>query len=124
MYKFPLPFYNITGCNLELHEEWLIEWLTERSDEEIQSTRSVNVFHPDGIATIYQSDPQLEDYWNLNVAGHIGLINTVGCNTWHHKRNSMFMVDENKRFHELLDTSETYFEISDEYLALQFKLIL
>src|SRR5476651_365491 len=124
MYKFPLPYYNISGCDVELHEEWLIERLTERSDEEIQCSRSINVFHYDGITTIHQSDSQFDDYWGLKVEGHIGLVITTGCSNWCHKRDSKFMVAEDGRFDELLDTSETYFEISDEYLALQFKLIL
>jgi hypothetical protein len=124
MYRFQLPYYNISGCDAEQNEERLIEWLTERSDEEIQSSRSVNVLHYDGITTIDQSDLQLDDYWNFKVEGHIGLISTTGCSTWRHNRESRLIVTADRRFHELLDTSETYFEISDEYLALQFKLIL
>jgi hypothetical protein len=111
MYKFSLPFYNISGCEPEQNEERLIDWLTEQIQDGI-------------ITTIYQDDPQWDDYWNFEVPGAVDLIVTVGGETWRHTRVAKFMIYDNGGWEEFLDKSETFFTIDDEYLALQFKLIM
>jgi hypothetical protein len=124
MYKFSLPFYNISGCEPEQNEERLIEWLTEQTGESVLPCRTVKTIQDGIITTIYQDDPQWDDYWNFEVPGAVDLIVTVGGETWRHTRVAKFMIYDNGGWEELLDESETYFIIDDEYLALQFKLIM
>jgi hypothetical protein len=125
MNKFSLPYYNISGCDAEQNEDRLIEWLAERTECAVQRTRTINTFNH-GYTTVVPADsPDWERYWDLAIPGGVELINLTGCSEWMHYRVSRFLVLDNGHWIEFPNIeSECYFEIADEYLALQFKLIL
>jgi hypothetical protein len=132
MTRFQLPFYNIAGCEAEQREDQLIEWLTERSDDEVKRTRTIytsDYIEDDIKYQVWQEipvdSPQWEDYWALEVPGLVKLVNTIGCKDWYHRREVMFLVYDNRSWDDFnLDENEIYIDIADEYLALQFKLIM
>ncbi len=124
MYTFPLPFYNIAGCATEQKEERLIDWLVEQTGERKRTSRAVNVIHDDGTTTIYPGDRQFDDHWYFKVPGIMDLVFVTGGDAWYHKRIARFEVGKFGQFEELLDDSEIHFAIEDEFLALQFKLIM
>jgi hypothetical protein len=125
MHRFQLPYYNIAGCRAEQNEERLIEWLSERTDEEIQRGRLINTMQHGYTTPVPTDSPQWERYWNLEVPGCVELINTTGCEDWIHYRVSRFIVFDNGGWSDFpTKESECYVVIPDELLALQFKLIM
>lgn len=127
MNRFELPFYNIAECETEQREDRLIEWLSANTSYKVvNTTRSIQLLDLDNVwITLSEQYPKWEDYWDFKVPGVIKLIHETGNEYWTHHRESLFVVRDGGHWDDYNDLNDNriWFDIPDDYLAIQFKLI-
>lgn len=127
MNRFELPFYNIAECDTEKREDQLIEWLSERTSYEVEHTRVIQLLDLDNVwTTLPDQSPNWYDYWDFKIPGTIKLIHETGNEHWTHHRESLFVVKANGNWEDYndLEDNRIWIDVPDDYLAIQFKLIM
>jgi hypothetical protein len=127
MYRIAPPSIGPIRANIA-NDDRLVAWLTEQSGHEVETVPTMNIIDVRGRTPITPDDSQWQRYWNLIESCTVEKIINTGNDVWCHCRQQIITVIGRDKFavtrQEVVLSHESFFVISDDTLAVQFKLIL
>jgi hypothetical protein len=127
MFRIASPSLGTISATMA-NDDRLLDWLTEQSGDDIEIVPAMNIIDVRGRTPIIPDDSQWQRYWDLIDSCTVEKIINTGNDVWCHCKQQIINVMGPNKFsgprHEVVLSHESFFVITDDTLAVQFKLIL